>query len=280
MNQDYLNFISEALAGAAEIVKVHVGRAIWVKKAGDDNQIVTEADFAVGRFLIERIRKVYPRDNILDEEVGIVEAGSGNTWVIDPIDGTSNFAQGIPLYGIMIGLVEGETAIAGGIALPAFDNICVAQRGRGSWCNGEGLSVTTEPDLRSSLIAYGIDSHREEPDFTRRECAVVAEIVLGCRNIRSSNSAFDAVMVAAGRYGAVLNRSSRIWDNVAQHVLIEEAGGLYTDFGGKAMDYSRPLTKMDVNYTFCGASRALHSQLQEIIRRAEGDQDPAFLSNQ
>ncbi len=97
------------------------------------------------------------------------------------------------------------------------------------------------------------------------ECRLLAEIILNVRNIRSSNSAFDVVMVAKGKYGGFLNRTSKIWDNAAQQILVEEAGGIYTDFFGEPIDYSNPLSKGKVNYTFCAAPPALHKQLQAII---------------
>ena len=98
---------------------------------------------------------------------------------------------------------------------------------------------------------------------------VLAEIVLNIRNLRCSNSAFDLVMIAEGKYGGLLNRTSKIWDNVAQHIIIEEAGGLYTDFFGKPIDYSNPLTKDKTNFTFCAAPKVLHEKLRSIINNHE-----------
>jgi myo-inositol-1(or 4)-monophosphatase len=123
----------------------------------------------VGNFLIKRIAQVYPKYNVIDEEAGVIDKKSKYTWVIDPIDGTSNFARGVPLYGIMIGLLDGDMPVAGGIALPAFSEICVAEKGKGAWCNSKRLTVNNESNLLSTLIAYGIDSHREDPDFTKAE---------------------------------------------------------------------------------------------------------------
>ncbi|MBI2034197.1 MAG: hypothetical protein HYT11_00495 [Candidatus Levybacteria bacterium] len=85
--------------------------------------------------------------------------------------------------------------------------------------------------------------------------------------MRVSNSCFDTMMVAKGNYGGWLNKSSKIWDNVAQQIIIEEAGGVYTDFYGEPLDYSNPLSKAKLNYTQCAASLALHKQLQEIIHK-------------
>ena len=253
------------LEEASAVARDKFGSVTAVTKAADNNQVLTEADLAIGKLLIRSIQNAYPGDSIIDEEAGVIDKKSDYVWVIDPIDGTSNFAQGVPLYGIMVGLLQRGEPVAGAVTLPAFSEICVAEKGGGAWCNNQKLRVSTQVRLRSALVAYGVDAHPEDPDFTRKECSLLAEIILSVRNIRSSNSVFDAVMVAKGRYGAVLNRTSRIWDNVAQHVLIQEAGGIYTDFFGKSVDYSTPLTKVGLNFSFCAAAPGLHNELQKII---------------
>lgn len=203
---------------------------------------------------------------MIDEEAGVIDNGSEFTWVVDPIDGTSNFAEGLPHYGIMIGLLKHDQPIAGGIVLPGFSELYVAERGKGVRCNGEHISITDKVDLSNVLVAYGIDGHQEDAALTRGEAGLLAEIVLEVRNLRSSNSAYDAAMVARGKYGAWLNRTTKIWDNVAQQILIEEAGGVFTDFEGSPMDYTEPLGKVEQNFTVCAGSPEVHKKLQEIIR--------------
>lgn len=260
-------FITDSLQAASDLARSHFGKVSGAVKAGDNNQVLTEADLAVGKLLVESIQRAYPDFNIIDEETGVIDKGSNHTWVVDPIDGTSNFANGSPLYGIMLGLLDGPTPIAGGVALPSFHEIYAAEKGRGTICNGEKIHVTAEGALSNCLVVYGIDGHQENPKLTRDETAVLADIILGIRNLRTSNSVFDIAQMARGVYGACLNRTSKIWDNVAQQVIIEEAGGLYTDFFGKPMDYSNPLKRTDDNFTYCAAPAALHKQLQTIIYR-------------
>jgi len=91
--------------------------------------------------------------------------------------------------------------------------------------------------------------------------------VLKIRNLRASNSVFDFGMLANGKYGAYLNRTSKVWDNVAQQIITEEAGGIYTDFFGKAIDYSKALQDPEANFTFLGAGADLHRILVEIINK-------------
>ena len=167
----------------------------------------------------------------------------------------------------MVGLLKEKKPIVGGISLPASDEICFAEKGYGAYCNDEKLQVSKETKLLSTLVAYAIDGHQTNPDFTRKECKTLAEVILNIRNLRNTGSCFDTVMVVKGKFGAYLNQTSKIWDNVAQQILIEEAGGIYTDFFGKSMDYTNPLTKAKQNFTFCAASPILHKQLQEMIHK-------------
>lgn len=262
---DFQKFLTNVLEDASTIAVKNFGKVSGVTKGPDNNQVLTETDLEIGSFLIEKIKKVYPGYNIIDEEVGIIDNHSEFTWVVDPIDGTSNFASGVPTYGIMLGLLQNQTPIAGGIALPSFHTIAIAERGKGTMQNDQRISVTKEKSLLNCLVSYEIDGHQEDPAFTRNESTLLGEIILSIRNLRTSNSCYDAVMVASGNYGAVLNQTSKIWDNVAMQIVIEEAGGVYTDFFGNPIDYSDPVTKIANNFTMCAAPFGLHQQLQKII---------------
>lgn len=251
----------------SQIAQESFGKVSGVTKEGDNNQVLTETDLEVGKKIVEAIQSEFPEHNIIDEEAGVIDKKSNLTWVVDPIDGTSNFANGVPTFGIMLGLLENDVPIAGGIALPSFSEIYVAEKGDGAYCNGEAIKVSGESELKKSLIAYGIDGHQEDPQLTRDECRLLAEIILNIRNLRTSNSAFDIAMVAKGKYGAFLNRTSKIWDNVAQQIIIEEAGGVYTDFFGNKVDYANATEKVQNNFTFLAASPELHKQLLKIINQ-------------
>lgn len=263
----YQKFIEESLKKASQITANNFGKVTGVTKGTDNNQVLTETDIQVGKALINLIQTEFPEHNIIDEEAGVIDKDSEFTWVIDPIDGTSNFAQGVPNYGIMMGLLKDSIPIAGGIALPYFHEICIAEKEQGAFCNGEKLLVTKETNLLSALVAYQMDGHQENPDLTRRECQIVAEIVLNVRNLRNSGSCFDAVMLAKGKYGGYLIQTCKIWDVVSSNIIIEEAGGVYTDFFGKPMDYNNALKRTKENFTCCGSTPELHKPLQNIIRK-------------
>lgn len=262
-------FLTTQLQATAELARRQFGQVTANDKSGDHNQVLTETDLAIGRQLIAAIEATYPDHNIIDEEAGVLDRGSRFTWVIDPIDGTSNFANGVPTYGTMLGLLDGDTPIAGGLSLPSFDQLYIAEKGQGTECNGHRVHVTTETNLLKCLVAYGIDGHQEAPQLTHQECRQLARLVLAIRNLRSSNSVFDIAQLVTGRYGAALNRTSKIWDNVAQQIVIEEAGGVYTSITGQAMDYRQPLTQVQTNYTYCAAAPTLHSTIIKLLNQEE-----------
>ena len=262
----YTEFIKKIFLESSRIASKNFGNVSSIStKTGDNNQVLTETDIAVGKHIVSEVQSTYPTHNIIDEEAGVVDKKSDYTWVIDPIDGTSNFAVGSPQYGIIIGLLYQDKPMAGGVALPFYNEIITAEKNKGAYCNGKRLKVSAEQNLLSSLVAYAIDGHQENPNLTHEECKTLAHIVLAVRNIRMAGCIFSAIMVANGKYGAYLNRTSKIWDVVGQHIIVEEAGGICTDFFGKPMDYSNPLTRMNTNYTFCVGAPLLHEQLQKII---------------
>lgn len=261
----YKTFITKVLEVASKIATDNFGKVPGYAKKEDKNQVLTKTDLEIGKFLVNEIRNNYPDHNIIDEEAGIVDNKSTFTWVIDPIDGTSNFANGIPMYGIMVGLLEKSQPIAGGIAQPSFSEIFFAEKNQGAFCNDIPIRVSQEKELINSLVAYGIDGHQENPKFTESECLLLSKIILNIRNLRASNSCYDFTAVATGKYGAYLNQTSKIWDNVAPQIIVEEAGGTYTDFKGKPIDYSDPISKTNNNFIYIAATPEIHKQLLAII---------------
>lgn len=262
----FADFIGEVLKDASEIARKNFGKtSAFSTKAGDNNQVLTQTDLEIGKFIVSKIQETYPTHSIIDEEAGVIDNNSEFIWVVDPIDGTSNFANGIPLYGVMFGLLKNDLPIVGGVSLPSLREIYIAEKENGAFCNGEKIVGTEENSLLKTLVAYGIDGHQENPQLTYDEVKTLSEIILNVRNLRSSNSVFDLMQVANGRYGAALNRTSKIWDNVAPQIILEESGCVYTDFFGQPMDYKNSTKKATDNFTFCVAPAALHKSLQEII---------------
>ena len=263
----FSEFIERSLQVASRMARDSFGKVSVTTKPEDNNQVLTQADIDIGAMLVSAVQEQFPEHNIIDEEAGTVDKNSRYTWVIDPIDGTSNFANGVPTYAVMMGLLDGTVPVAGGIALPSFGQTYVAAKGKGAYCNGISVHVTAENKLSNALVAYGIDGYQEDPKITYDETAALADIVLAIRNLRGSNSAYDLALVADGRYGACIIKTGKIWDTVATQIVIEEAGGVFTDYDGRAIDYSRPLSRIGDNFSLCAGAPPLHAQLQAIIHK-------------
>ncbi|MBI4050797.1 MAG: inositol monophosphatase [Candidatus Doudnabacteria bacterium] len=263
----YQKFLTETLKEASKIANQMFGKvSTKIKK---DLSMLTEADLEIGKFIISRIRSEYSAYNIIDEEAGVIDKKSEYTWTVDPIDGTSNFGAGIPLYGIMIGLLKGKIPMAGGFALPFFKEFYFAEKGQGAFCNDKKIVLTDRSDFMAISIAYGVDKFGGDKDFTRRQASYLADLALMFQAVKNSGSVYDTAELLKNGYGAALYQTGKIWDNVPQHVLVQEAGGIYTDFYGKPMDYSNPLMKTEQNYTYCAAAPAVHKKLQEIIHSVD-----------
>lgn len=266
---NYQLFITSVLQEASVIANDMFGKVFATVKGDDNNQVLTEADLAIGKLIVDRIKKAYSDYNVIDEEAGVIDCGSAFTWVVDPIDGTSNFANGIETYGIMIGLLKEGSPIAGGFSLPAIHKTVIAEKGKGAFEDGKPLKVTQETHLNNCLVAYHIDGHPEDPKRAERETEVFGEIIKHCRNMRNTGcEPWDGLLVAQGKYGALVNQSMKIWDAVAVQIIIEEAGGVYTDFWGNKIDYTKPLTRIKQNFTCCASAPSLHKQLQTLIHKS------------
>lgn len=262
-------FIGASLTEAAGAARRYYGKATEAHKEGEPPaQVLTEADLEIGALLTRRVLDSYPNHNVIDEELGVVDNGSDHTWVIDPIDGTSNFAAGLPHFGIQIGLLVDDRPVAAGIHLPAFDELVLGVRGGGCTINDGAVRASTATSLLDVLVAYGIDGHPADERRTIDECAQLARLLLRIRNVRSSNSAYDAVQTARGAYGGWVNRTTKIWDQVPQHLLLEEAGCRYTDLLGRPLDYHDALRRTGDNFEHCAAPAPLHEQILDALATA------------
>ncbi|MFI7019980.1 inositol monophosphatase family protein [Streptomyces sp. NPDC050164] len=259
----YLTFLEYLLEDAAKMALTLRGRTPSQIKDSDVNQVVTQADMVIGRRLERRIHEQFPHDSIIDEESCAVPGTSSVTWIIDPIDGTSNFAAGSPLFGVMVGVLEHGTPLAGGVALPALSETYVAEVGQGAYRNGTRLKRDAKADLSRQLFAYGIDIY---PSEIENDCRILGRIASLCGGVRMSNSVFDCMMVATGAYGGFMHRRNRIWDCVAPQVVIEEAGGIFSTMDGDPVDYVNPLEKTTRIFPILTSGHTFHKTIVDAVR--------------
>lgn len=193
--------------------------------------IVTEADREVEALIRARVRAARPSDGFLGEESGGDDGTSGLTWVVDPIDGTVNYAFGIPFYCVSIAVVAGPakpeewTAVAAAVHAPVLDESFSAARGAGATLNGRRIAVSTETDAGALLATgFGYDPSTHDGDL-----ATVRRVMPIARDLRRSGSAaLDLSYVAAGRLDGYFERGLNAWDFAAGALLVEEAGGVVT----------------------------------------------------
>lgn len=260
-----INALPEILRRAAKTSLDYFGSTRAALKNGDHTQVVTEADIRVGEVIFGEVRARFPDDGIVDEEYGYIAGASGRTWIIDPIDGTSNFAAGVPLFGCSIGVITDGVASDGGVVLPAFGDIYLASRGHGAYRNQLKIGVDADRPLTDSLVAFGTDAIPEKPEITESAMRVATRIILASRNMRASNSVYDLMLVAGGNYGACVNTNTMLWDNVACQVIIEEAGGKFTAMDGTILSYDSPIESLACqHYTVLCGSPGIHQQLLPI----------------
>ena len=255
----------ELVQGAGEILLKYFGKIVKVRQKEHPSSVVCDADLAAEKYLVRHIAARFPHDNIVAEESGYRPGTSDATWVIDPLDGTSNFVAGIPWFGVQIGVLRKTSPVAAAIYVPTERALYFAAAGQGVTKNGKTLAVTPERKLKNVLCAFGFDPtadrrrNRENTELLRRVSA-------GVRNIRATNSLIDFCYTLEGRFGGCINLNTRIWDIVPISVMLPEAGGKFTDLKGDELRFLPAAP--DHSYAVLGASRALHPQLRTLLSKA------------
>ena len=191
------------------------------------HDIVTAMDAEVERFVRAEIARAYPNDAVIGEEEGASGVGGEGVWLIDPIDGTANYARGIPRYCVSIGFVERARATVGAIYEPAVDRLYTAARGGGATCNGETIRVSEVARLDAATVECGWSTRRSNEAYV----AMIARVLsAGCAFSRAGSGALGLADVAAGRREAYCELHINAWDCAAGLVIVEEAGGVVNDF--------------------------------------------------
>ena len=254
---------------AGQVLLGHFGRTTNTLQKSDLSNVVTAADLESEQAIVQAIRQRHPTHSIIAEETGCDLRGSEFTWVIDPLDGTSNFAAGIPWFGVLIALLRAGEPQLGVLHLPVSDELYCAERGAGAYRNGRRISVTAEPLLSNTLWAWGMDAAESEAGALR-DTALLARVLQRVRNVRATNSLVDGAYVADGRLGGMVNRSTRIWDIAASMVIIGEAGGVYTRADGGPLTLDTTSRAAERVYAVMAGAPALHRQMLALVGAPSG----------
>ena len=241
------------------MVAERFGRSIRITNKSELD-LVTESDLASERLIIDRIRTYYPRHAILAEESGASEPAdrerhSDWRWIIDPLDGTTNYAHGYPCFCVSIGLEFKGRMEIGVIYDPLRDDLFATERGDGVTLNGHRVHVSATRSLNSALLCTGFPYDvRERGEFARH----FANFIMNAQAVRRDGSAaLDLAYVACGRFDGFWEEGLHPWDVAAAVLMIEEAGGRVTHYDGSAFDiYGVPIL---------ASNGLIHDQMMKVL---------------
>lgn len=253
-----LNFAIETAREAGQILLEKFGRKIGVFKKGDIN-LVTEADLASEKLIIEKIKTYYPKHSILAEESGdAVIIGGDNKWkwVIDPLDGTTNFAHGYPCFCVTIALEHNGEIVIGATFDPTRNEMFSAEKGSGAFLNNREIRVSDAEKLSESLIVTGFPyDFKQKENFAKH----LNDFLLKSRGVRRDGAAaIDMAYVACGRFDGFWEEGLNAWDVAAGKLFVEEAGGKVTYYDGTPFSiYAPPI---------CASNGLIHGEMLEVLR--------------
>lgn len=258
-----LDVAIEAATQAGKFLKYSLGRVKTIEtKEGEERNLVSDIDKASERKIIEIIRRRFPAHAILAEEGGGTSADSEYTWVIDPLDGTTNYLHGVPIYCVSIGLERNGEVVAGAIYDPNHDELFTAEKGSGAFANGKRLKVSEANTLISSLLVTGFpyDIATHPGDAVNHFVHFLME-AQGIRRLGSA--ALDLAYVAAGRLDGFWEVNLHPWDMAAGVLLVKEAGGNVTNFDGKTIDiYGRKVL---------ASNGLIHQTMLKVLQKGNGN---------
>ncbi len=216
---------------AGSVIREGFGKSFKVEYKTGENNLVTEIDKASEKVITDFIRKKYPSHSILAEEGSGEQKDSEYLWVIDPLDGTTNFAHGLPIFSVSIGLQKNGETIAGVVYDVMRDIIFSAELGAGTFADSEKITVSKNDNLAHSMLGTGFPYNKKEnPDKLFERFIALTKTARGVRRLGSA--AIDFCYLASGVFDGFWEVHLHPWDICAGKLIVEEAGGLVTDFHG------------------------------------------------
>jgi myo-inositol-1(or 4)-monophosphatase len=233
-----LEFAINLARQAGQLLCDRFGTGFNVSHKGAIN-LVTEVDLQSERLIREAIASHYPRHEILAEEEGLTESQSDYRWIIDPLDGTTNYAHGFPIFCVSIALEHRGQTVLGVVYDPMRDELFAAERGSGAALNNRTIRVSDTPELSLSLLATGFPYNIRTSRLTNLDHW--ANFAIRAQALRRTGAAaIDLCYVACGRFDGFWELSLNPWDTAAGALIVEEAGGRVSDFAGNRFSNYKP----------------------------------------
>jgi myo-inositol-1(or 4)-monophosphatase len=225
----FLPAMSAIAREAGALLMEYFQKHIKIEYKGDAD-LVTAADRASEVLIRKRITELWPAHDVLGEEQGLNDQGSEYRWYVDPLDGTTNFAHGYPVFCVSMGLEHRGVMIAAAVYDPTRAELFSAELGKGAQLNGETIQVSKTPTLKESMLATGFPSHKRHKN---PNIHFYHQITLHSHGVRRAGSAaLDLCNVASGRFDGFWEFNLNPWDTAAGVLIVEEAGGKVTRFDG------------------------------------------------
>jgi myo-inositol-1(or 4)-monophosphatase len=261
--RNYLKAAAEAAREAGNIQRDRLRDAFQIDFKGEKN-LVTEVDRECEATIISILGSACPGCDILAEESGAISSGSSLRWIIDPLDGTTNYAHGFPWFAVSIALAHDGDIVLGVIFHPMMDEMFTAVRGEGAWMNGRRLSVSQRKPLAESLLATGFPYDRTLSNENNFDNFISFQ--LAARAVRRAGAAaLDLAYVAAGRLDGYWECKLQPWDMAAGKLLVQEAGGVVTNHHG------RPHLMHD--HRILASNGLIHREMLDILDASGRTQD-------
>ncbi len=258
--QTYLETCEKAVRAAGATIRDWIGRTSVQHKGPAD--FVTEADFAAQEVVKGTVLQAFPQHSVLGEEdqlAGDTPSKTEYRWVVDPLDGTTNFVHGIPHYAVSLALEHFDQVLVGAVFDPSLNECFTAAIGRGAFLNGRPIRTSSSNRLSEVIAGTGFPA-KLQPDSP--DLLVFNKALFRCQGIRRTGSAaLNLCDLAVGRFGVLWGFSTKIWDIAAGVLLIEEAGGVVTSPEGGQVN-------LGSGRFLASANQDLHQQLLELVREA------------
>ncbi len=229
----------KAAQAAGALIQERINGKFSVETKAGPNDLVTEVDKASEALIMDIIRQDFPGHFILSEEIGEVKMDSSTKWIIDPIDGTVNFANGIPLCCVSIGIEHEGNMIMGAVYNPMMNEFFFAEKGKGAFLNDNSIRVSQQDQVKHACLVTGFPY--TYLDMENGPLEVFSRLIRkGIPVRRLGSAAIDLCWVAAGRFDGFYEHKLNAWDSAAGFLMVEEAGGVVTDFAGDAYSPYQP----------------------------------------
>jgi myo-inositol-1(or 4)-monophosphatase len=259
---DYMTIATEVALQSGAVLKEFWGKIQEIHEKDYPGDLVTNADCKSEEVAIDLLQKHFPKHGILGEETGLSRQESEYLWMIDPLDGTTNYAHQYPMFAVSIGLIYQGKAVLGVVYNPIQNEMFQAYQGAGATLNGQPIRVSKTSDLSQSLLATGFAyDRRETQDNNYAEFCYFTHLTQGVR--RAGAASLDLAYVAAGRLDGYWERGLKPWDMAAGMVLVQEAGGQIAEYDLSPINlYSGRIL---------ATNGLLHSALSEELMQVRAD---------